>query len=74
MNRPSSADSYKSSTNAVVNMQSTIVAALETRMEMLVAIELIIGAIFVVRFWYKNPELILSRCSRHGMPELYDDE
>ena len=29
-------------------------------MEGLVAIELIAGAVFVVRFWYKNPVLILS--------------
>jgi len=43
-------------------------------MEIVIAIELIVGAVFVVGFWFKNPELKLSR--RLGQPLLdpYDDE
>ena len=43
-------------------------------MESLIAIELIVGAVFVVGFWYKNPELILSRRLSHQLLDLYDDE
>jgi hypothetical protein len=54
-------------------MQPVFVAALETRMEIVIAIELIAGAVFVVGFWYTNPELELSRhLSRVLEPD--DDE
>jgi hypothetical protein len=54
-------------------MQAAFVAALETRMEIVIAIELIAGAAFVVGFWYTNPELELSRQLSRLM-EPYDDE
>jgi hypothetical protein len=41
-------------------------------MDLVVAIELIGGAIFVVRFWYKNPELVLSR-RLSQLLDPYDD-
>jgi hypothetical protein len=44
------------------------------RMEIVIAIELIAGAVFVVGFWYKNPELILSRRLSHRVMDSYDDE
>jgi hypothetical protein len=43
-------------------------------MEILIAIELIVGAVFVVGSWYKNPELILSRRSSHRLLDPYHDE
>lgn len=43
-------------------------------MKILIAIELIVGAIFVVAFWNKNPELILSRYSSRYLLNPYDDE
>jgi hypothetical protein len=55
-------------------MQPTFVDDLETRMEIVIAIELIVGAIFVVGFWFKNPELILSRRLSQQLLDLYDDE
>jgi hypothetical protein len=55
-------------------MQPTLVAALETRMEILIAVELIAGAVFVLVFWYRNPELILSRRLSHRLLDSYDDE
>ena len=55
-------------------MQPTFIADLETRMEIVIAIELIVGAIFVVGFWFKNPELILSRRLSQQLLDLYDDE
>jgi hypothetical protein len=55
-------------------MQPALVAALETRMEILIAIELIAGAVFVLVFWYRNPELILSRRLSHRLLDSYDDE
>jgi hypothetical protein len=54
-------------------MQPGCVAVLEMQMEILIAIELIVGAVFVVWFWYKNPELVLSRFSQRLM-DPYDDE
>jgi hypothetical protein len=44
------------------------------RMEIVIAIELIVGAIFVVGFWFKNPELILSRRLSQQLLDLYHDE
>ena len=38
-------------------MQPALVGALETRMEIAIAIELIAGAVFVLVFWRRNPEL-----------------
>jgi hypothetical protein len=56
-------------------VQPAFVAALEIRMEILVALELIAGTVFVVGFWYKNPELILSRqLLSHELSDPYDDE
>jgi hypothetical protein len=47
---------------------------LEMRMEIVIAIELIVGAAFVVGFWYKNPELILSRRLSRQLLDAYDDD
>jgi hypothetical protein len=55
-------------------MQPTFVADLETRMEIVIAIELIVGAVFVVWFWFKNPELKLSRHSSRQLLDLCDDD
>jgi hypothetical protein len=55
-------------------MQPTFIADLETRMEMVIAIELIAGAVFVVGFWFKNPELKLSRRLSQQLLDSYDDE
>jgi hypothetical protein len=54
-------------------MQLAFLAALEMRMKILIVIELIIGAIFVVAFWYKSPELVLSRYSGLRLLDPYDD-
>ena len=43
-------------------------------MEILIAVELIVGTLIVVGFWYKNPELILSRRLSPRLLDLYDDE
>ena len=43
-------------------------------MEILIAIELAAGAVFVVAFWYKNPELVLSRRLSERLLDPYDDE
>jgi len=43
-------------------------------MEIVVAIELIVGAVFVIGFWYKNPELMLSRRLTQELMDPYDDE
>jgi len=43
-------------------------------MEMLVALELIVGVLFVARFWYKNPELVLSRHANQRLLDPFDDE
>ena len=43
-------------------------------MEIVIAIELIVGAVFVVWFWFKNPELKLSRHLSQQLLGLYDDE
>jgi hypothetical protein len=42
-------------------------------MEIVIAIELVVGAVLVLVFWYRNPDLILSR---RISPLLgpYDDE
>jgi hypothetical protein len=55
-------------------MQPALVAALETRMEFVIAIELIAGAVFVLVFWRRNPELILSRRLSQRLLDPYDDE
>jgi hypothetical protein len=55
-------------------MQLALVAALETPMEIVIAIELIVGAVFVVWFWYRNPELILSRRLSQRLLDPYDEE
>jgi hypothetical protein len=43
-------------------------------MEIVIAIELIVGAVFVVGFWFKNPELKLSRRLSQQVLDPYDDE
>jgi hypothetical protein len=55
-------------------MQAAFIAVLEMRMEIVIAIELIAGAAFVVGFWYTNPELVLSRRSNERLLDAYDDE
>ena len=47
---------------------------LEMRMEIVIALELIVGAVFVVGFWYRNPELMLSRHLSQPLLDPYDDE
>jgi hypothetical protein len=59
---------------ATLKQVREFVAALEMRMEIVVAIELIVGAVFVVWFWHKNPELILSRRLSPLLLDPYDDE
>jgi hypothetical protein len=54
-------------------MQPTFVADLETRMDIVIAIELIVGAVFVVGFWFKNPELKLSRRLSQQLLDPYDE-
>jgi len=44
------------------------------RMEIVIALELIVGAVFVVGFWYRNPELMLSRHLSQPLLDPYDDE
>jgi len=55
-------------------MQPALVAALEVRMEIVIAIELIVGAVFVVWFWYRNPELRVSRRLCQQPLNSYEDE
>jgi hypothetical protein len=55
-------------------MQPALVAALETRMEIVIALELIVGAVFVVWFWHKNPALRLSRDLSQRQLDPYVDE
>jgi hypothetical protein len=43
-------------------------------MKIVIAIELIVGAVFVVGFWFKNPELKLSRRFGQQLLDPYDDE
>ena len=43
-------------------------------MEIVIAIELIAGAVFVVGFWYTNPALVLSRRLNGRLLDAYDDE
>jgi hypothetical protein len=43
-------------------------------MEIVIAIELIAGAVFVLVFWCRNPELILSRYLSQRLLNPYDDE
>jgi hypothetical protein len=43
-------------------------------MEIVIALELIVGAVFVVGFWYRNPELMLSRHLSQPLLDPYDDE
>ena len=74
MNRPLRSDSYKIRAKTDFTIQPAFVIALEVRMEILVALELIVGVVFVVGFWYKNPELILSRHSNQRLLDSYDDE
>jgi hypothetical protein len=58
---PHPEDSGTSCAKTDFSVQSTLVAALETCMEIAIAIELIAGSVFVLVFWYRNPELILAR-------------
>jgi hypothetical protein len=44
------------------------------RMEIVIAIELILGAAFVVVFWCKNPDLVLSRRSSEQPLDPHGDE
>jgi hypothetical protein len=53
---------------------TVFVAALEMRMKMLISIALVAGAVFVVGFWYTNPEPALSRRLTEQMLNAYDDE
>jgi len=74
MNRPLHSDSYKIRANTDFTMQTAFFIALEVRMEILIALELIAGAVFVAGFWYKNPDLVLSRHSNQRLLDPYDDE
>jgi hypothetical protein len=55
-------------------LQPALVAALETHMEVVFAIELIAGAVFVLVFWCRNPELILSLRLSQRLLDPYNDE
>jgi hypothetical protein len=55
-------------------MQPTFISDLEARMEIVIAIELIVGAVFVVGFWFTSPELKLSRRLSQQLLDLYDDD
>jgi hypothetical protein len=55
-------------------VQPAFVADLEMRMEIVIAIELIVGAVFVVGFWFKNPALKLSRRLSQQLQDPYDDD
>src|ERR1700676_1309174 len=68
------ADSCRSGAKTDFSMQPALVAALETRMEILISIELIAGAVFILVFWYRNPELILSRRLSQQLLDSFDDE
>ena len=74
MIRPLRSDSYKIRTKTGFTIQPAFVVVLEVRMEMLIALELIAGVVFVARFWYKNPELVLSRHSNQRLLDPYDYE
>jgi len=43
-------------------------------MKIVIAIELIAGAIFILVFWYRNSELALSRHLNQQLLDLYGDE
>ncbi|HTD75499.1 MAG TPA: hypothetical protein VK652_18365 [Steroidobacteraceae bacterium] len=43
-------------------------------MEIAIAIELIAGSVFVLVFWCRNPELILSRRLSQRLLDPYGDE
>jgi len=43
-------------------------------MEIVITIELIVGAVFVVGFWFTNLELKLSRRLCQQLLDLYDDD
>jgi hypothetical protein len=49
-------------------------AALDRGMEILIAIELIIAAIFVIGCWYRNPQLMLWRRSCQHLLNPYEDD
>jgi hypothetical protein len=74
MNHPSNADLYKSRATKDFRMQPVSVAALKIRMKIVVAIELIVGPVFLARFWCKNLELILSQRLSPLLLDPYDDE
>jgi hypothetical protein len=67
-------DSCKSCAKTDFSVQAALVAALEKRMEIVIAIELIAGAVFVLVFWRRNPELILSRRLSQRLLDPYDNE
>lgn len=71
---PHPADPCKSGAKTDFSVQPALVAALETRMEIVIAIELIAGAVFVLVFWCRNPELILSPYLSQRLLNPYDDE
>jgi hypothetical protein len=43
-------------------------------MEIIIGLELIAGAVFLVGFWYKNPQLILSRRLKSRLLDPNEDE
>lgn len=43
-------------------------------MEIVIALELIGGAVFVLVFWYRNPALVLSRRLSRPLLDSHDDE
>jgi hypothetical protein len=55
-------------------MQPAIVADLEMRMNIVISIELIVGVVFVVGVWFKDPALKLSRRLSPQLLDPYDDE
>jgi hypothetical protein len=71
---PHPGDSCKSCAKTGFSLQPALAAALETRMEIVIAIELIAGAVLVLVFWCRNPELILSLRLSQRLLDPYDDE
>jgi hypothetical protein len=71
---PHPEDSGKRCAKTDFSVQPALVAALETSMEIAIAIELIAGSVFVLVFWCRNPELILSRRLSQRLLDPYGDE
>lgn len=55
-------------------MQPAFVNDLEMCMNIVIAIELIVGVVFVVGLWFKDPALRLSRRLSPQLLDPYDDE